>query len=169
MSKPELTDAELTFIEAREEAATKPKWRVVRALVDYPLGKPSNEPKYRCLQLDRDGYSTSPILKADAEFIAAARQDVPRLCATVRRLQAELAPFQPMSSDEAEAAMDAIEAIDEPKTYGMAPDELEHALKYATDDLYRANYLWHRYTAMHAIARGLRAENERLRALVAAR
>lgn len=86
-----MTEAELSAIEARVNAATPGPWNVIEendvgpndegywawlevgpAKVDMPTGGPEKEKKQA---------------ESDAEFIAHARADVPALIAEVRRLQ----------------------------------------------------------------------------------
>ena len=83
-----LTDAELAAMEARANAATEGDWRVVRRTpvmgafdIEYSRGSP---------------FFANTETLADADFIASARSDVPRLlaelkaererCAELRRL-----------------------------------------------------------------------------------
>lgn len=85
-----LSDADLAAIRERAEAATVGPWEATRArggsrllscviAPDDPTGD------------DRASAVTLDVLPADAEFIAHARTDVPRLLAEVERLTAEVA------------------------------------------------------------------------------
>jgi hypothetical protein len=71
-----MTALNLDAIEARANAATKGPWDLHRKGILAGVTDP-----------DGDGYIAEPPLRwTDAEFIAAARQDVPALVAEVRRL-----------------------------------------------------------------------------------
>ena len=72
-------ELDLDAIEARAEVATPGPWTIKRG------GVRSSE---WLLDPDLDGWGHIDF-EADAEFIAAARSDVPALVAEVRRLQAE--------------------------------------------------------------------------------
>lgn len=146
-----MTDSELDAMERRCAAARQGPW--YRRTINTGL---------KVVIRDAAGNNISP--QTDGHFIANARADLPRCLVEIRRLQAEverlraeLAPFQPMSNEEAEAALDAIGSP--PST----PEEIERILKYATDPEYRAEHLSNEFAKMSRIARGLRAENERLR------
>lgn len=99
MTKP-LTESDLNAIEARCEAATAGPWRMspASAASDKPARVTTSQ-MVRGYARDRrdigivceitDGAGRfDDQLDADANFIAAAREDVPRLVAEVRRLRA---------------------------------------------------------------------------------
>lgn len=75
----------------------------------------------------------------------------------IEQLEAEVAPFRPMTIEEAEKAFD--EAPDMP----LSEDEVEHGVKYATDAEYRAEHNHQMYLRQHGISRGFKAELDRLR------
>jgi hypothetical protein len=94
-----LTPAELTAIEARASAATSGPWSVAENKYrDYAVAIP--EPRFAAMWIVQGVYECDDpyddcqgnVLRAlrDAEFIAHAREDVPRLVAEVRRLRAAL-------------------------------------------------------------------------------
>ena len=91
-----LTPAELEAMQARADAATPGPWTVHNdARFDpdhYTISSPGNCPE---LDIRATEYVEHPFYgpqgKADADFIAAARADVPALLAEVRALQQELA------------------------------------------------------------------------------
>jgi hypothetical protein len=70
-------------------------------------------------------------------------------------VDAEAAPFRPMSIEDCEAALDA---IDDEDCKPMTPEQIEHGVKYATDADYRADYLKERFNEQLRINRGLRAD-----------
>lgn len=73
-----MTESELQAIEARAEAATEGPWHSEDGLVDMGMDKPT-------IDLIREDNC-----RANADFIAAARTDIPALVAEVRRLREEL-------------------------------------------------------------------------------
>ena len=87
MTSEPLTEPELDGIARRGAAASPAAWT---AFAGPGIGGPGfnrvsandSEPD---MYVDRDG---TPAATADLEFIASARQDVPRLLAEVRRLRA---------------------------------------------------------------------------------
>ncbi|MCG6495776.1 hypothetical protein [Kitasatospora sp. A2-31] len=96
-----LTEYELTTIERRAAAAAPGPWLARLEGPERGLGGESfieiqpdaetDEAIYVRRYVGADQVaSRDPLLHADLEFIAAARQDVPRLVAEVRRLQAVL-------------------------------------------------------------------------------
>lgn len=91
-----MTDEELQAIKARSKAATPGPWQVMArqcltawtpngvGIAGYGVGVADGEPLFE------------PALSCsqhDAEFIAAARQDVPALVAEIERLRSELGKF----------------------------------------------------------------------------
>lgn len=98
-----------------------------------------------------------------ADGIELSRLDlIHELCAAaqvIRRLLAELKPFQPMSLEEIDAEL---AAMDDGEAIPMLPEDIESAVKYATDPEYRAAYLYKRYVQMLRVNRGLRTEVNRL-------
>lgn len=89
--------------------------------------------------------------------------EIARLEARVKELEALYAPFRPMSLEEAERELDAIEA--EP----MEDGEVEHMVKYATNTEYRAEHLKNQFVRQSRASRGLRAEIARLKVALADR
>ena len=99
MTNP-LTESDLSEIEARCEAATSGPWKMSPA--SAVSNKPASVTALRMVRgHKRDRLETGTVceitdragrfddqLDADAHFIAAAREDVPRLVAEVRRLRA---------------------------------------------------------------------------------
>lgn len=87
-----ITADELAAIEARAHAATEGPWRTLRETDEFgTLGMPVVQ-MYRDEKLvvghSKDwGSMSEPVV--DAEFIAHAREDVPRLAAEVRRIRSE--------------------------------------------------------------------------------
>lgn len=82
MTNP-LTESDLSEIEARCEAATPGKWFVYHA----DAGPTVQVPKGWVALLDWKCCGGTLDQRANATFIAAAREDVPRLVAEVRRLR----------------------------------------------------------------------------------
>ena len=86
-----LTDAELDAIEARAEAATPAPWASA-----YHLGSPYKRQELRMLfggdgrALVRGARTYAALTTNDAHFVTAARTDIPRLVAEVRRLRRQL-------------------------------------------------------------------------------
>jgi hypothetical protein len=84
-----LTDAELDAIKARVVAASKAPWQSFVEGRDHTSG--DNFIRVGGLEDDEpDVYGsrdTGPASVADQDFIAHARQDIPRLLAEVRRLR----------------------------------------------------------------------------------
>jgi hypothetical protein len=74
-----VTTAELDAIEARAQAATEGPWATRDA--DRHMVRDAKDVVLYAYGLEKGGY-------ANAAFIAAARQDVPRLVAAVRELRA---------------------------------------------------------------------------------
>lgn len=90
----ELTDDELDAIEARSSAATpSPWWSWVEGrdgvAGDTFIGRGLDGARHPDLYLSTD--PGERVSSEDHDFIAAARQDVPRLVAEVRRLRGLLA------------------------------------------------------------------------------
>jgi hypothetical protein len=83
MNDEELTDDDLAAIEARCAAATPGPWKAWIEGRDHFAGD-------SIITTANDDMYVSPPLEADLDFIAAARQDVPRLLAEVRRLRRRL-------------------------------------------------------------------------------
>lgn len=81
MTEPKrLTDEELREIEQRAELATKGPWVII-----------SIDDVFAYVCFDSLPYKVAEVLSLrDAEFIAHAREDVPRLVEEVRRLNSEL-------------------------------------------------------------------------------
>jgi len=93
-----LADDEIETMLARANAATPGPWEAKRGplIVVCP---PSERENAESLSVAAPGikYGVVPqgiVHKSDAEFIAHARDDVPKLVAEVRRLQAELAKLR---------------------------------------------------------------------------
>lgn len=87
-----MTPERLAEIEELANAATPGPWRHERLL--YSDGTPYNT-NYQCWRFVEPAIcglwdGTDGPESADADFIAAARTDVPALCATVRKLILEL-------------------------------------------------------------------------------
>lgn len=86
-----ISGAELSAIQKRAEAASAGPWRSIVEGRDQPSGD-----SFIMVGLD-DGQADMyvfrdrrPAAAADLDFIAAARQDIPRLIAKLRRLRGEL-------------------------------------------------------------------------------
>ena len=98
-----MTDKELEEIEARERAATKGPWVSDNgACQQGRYGEPEGASIYsgeitivKGGAQDEQGGEVGVVTNEDADFIAHARTDVPRLTAEVRRLRAELARSVP--------------------------------------------------------------------------
>lgn len=88
-----MNKAELDAIEARAQAATPGPWEDCPQLVGVYGNKIDGFQHLRIanchIPLNGIEYVDLPSARANAAFIAAARQDVPALLAEVRRLQAE--------------------------------------------------------------------------------
>jgi hypothetical protein len=85
-----MTERELETIRARERAAAPGPWRVSRVANVYPstVGDGRSHPAVRGLRAPRRVYERAwQQVEADMEFMAAAREDVPRLLAEVERLR----------------------------------------------------------------------------------
>jgi hypothetical protein len=87
-----LTDAELDAMQRRADAASQGPWKSWIEGRDQESGSTfiqigGDDDRDEDMYVDRDDTPTSD---ADLDFIAAARQDIPRLIAEVRRLRAEL-------------------------------------------------------------------------------
>lgn len=87
-----MTESELAEIERREQAATPGPWRHSGNYITPPY---SPDYRYKITQLGGTKESPGLIARNDArlipdvQFIAHAREDIPKLLAEVRRLQAE--------------------------------------------------------------------------------
>ena len=68
---------ELAAMKAREKAATKGPWVVGMRIMDM----------FSIDTVDREAYLGDICSEQDSEFIAHARQDIPKLLAEVERLQ----------------------------------------------------------------------------------
>lgn len=112
-----LSDSDLAAIECRERHATPGPWVILNP--ESPEDFDGPYPKWRGVEADRpdavivpkcqgEGYTDS-ILNAD--FIAAARQDVPRLVVEVRRLRDERVRLRSSRSDLLHALVDAADAL----------------------------------------------------------
>jgi hypothetical protein len=77
-----LTEADLQAIEAREKAAKPGPW------ARHP------NPRFYVQWNEKHGEATDEEHEANAQFCAAAREDVPRLLAEVRALRAELEEYR---------------------------------------------------------------------------
>ena len=84
MEGAELTDAELGAIEARCAAATPGPWRSWIEGRDHTSGDSVITSRAHDIYLSPPPSHAAP---HDQDFIAAARQDIPRLIAEVRRLR----------------------------------------------------------------------------------
>jgi hypothetical protein len=83
-----MTDAELEAIEARANAATEGPWGFTYdGSSAWSIGPVSDPQLHRIANVYSRG---KEVEQADPEFIAAARTDVPKLVAEVRRLRALL-------------------------------------------------------------------------------
>ena len=78
----ELSPDELSAIEARANAATAGPWRSIIEGRDQDSGS-------SFIMTEGEDIYVSGATDADQDFIAHARQDVPRLLAEVRRLRSE--------------------------------------------------------------------------------
>jgi chromosome segregation ATPase len=79
--------------------------------------------------------------------------------ADVERLREELKPYQPLTLEEADAAIAAVDCDATP----MTDEEIAGYVKFATDPEYRTDHLQDRLTVYMRANRGLRYEVERLR------
>lgn len=93
----ELPDRELNEIEERSQAASPAPWEAFVEGRDHSSGDtiiriggldPSQPDMY--IHYSRPGPTLVPVPDADLDFIANARQDIPRLVAEIRRLRTEL-------------------------------------------------------------------------------
>jgi hypothetical protein len=87
-----ISDAELCAMQQRAEAASKGPWRSFIEDRDHECGSDfiqigSDDDREDDMYVSRDNKRASD---ADLDFIAAARQDVPRLIAEVKRLRHQL-------------------------------------------------------------------------------
>jgi hypothetical protein len=80
MDEAPLTEADLAAMEARASAATMGPWTSFVEGRDHSSGS-------SFVQTDGEDIELSRASVADQDFIAHARQDVPRLVAEVRRLR----------------------------------------------------------------------------------
>jgi hypothetical protein len=86
---PPISDVELDAMQQRADAASKGPWKSWIEGRDMTSGSTfiqigGDDDREEDMYVDRDDGPTSD---ADVDFIAAARQDVPRLIAEVRRLR----------------------------------------------------------------------------------
>lgn len=84
----ELTDQELQAIQQRYERASPEPWRSMIEGRDHTSGSSfimTGVPESRGTDIELSGATTE-----DQDFIAHARQDIPRLVAEIRRLRALL-------------------------------------------------------------------------------
>jgi hypothetical protein len=84
MADIEITDAELTAMESRAAAATAGPWKSFVEGRDHTSGSDFIKTAARA------DIELSGATKADQDFIAHARQDLPRLLNEVRTLRARL-------------------------------------------------------------------------------
>jgi hypothetical protein len=89
-----LSDAELDAMQQRADAASRAPWRSWIEDRDHECGSSfiqvgSDDDRDEDMYVSRDD---RPISDADLDFIAGARQDIPRLIAEVRRLRARTRP-----------------------------------------------------------------------------
>jgi hypothetical protein len=87
-----ISDTELRAMQQRADAASKGPWRSIIEDRDHECGSDfiqsgSDDEREDDMYVSRD---TTRASDADLDFIAAARQDVPRLIAEVKRLRDEL-------------------------------------------------------------------------------
>lgn len=86
-----MTENELIEIEARADAATDPPW----VTLGYPYVVSMYKGRYTVA--DCSSHAAEKIhcstRTANAEFMAHAREDVPKLISEVRRLQAQVAEY----------------------------------------------------------------------------
>ena len=86
-----ISDVELCAMQQRADAASKGPWRSFIEDRDHTCGdefiQVSDDEREDDMYVSR---GTKPAADADLDFIAAARQDVPRLIAEVKRLRDEL-------------------------------------------------------------------------------
>lgn len=82
-----MTDEELAEIAARADAATAGPWRPSKRDDFYGVVRDMGRP--RCVAVLSNPMTEMYQLALDAEFIANARDDVPKLVAEVRRLRDE--------------------------------------------------------------------------------
>jgi hypothetical protein len=85
-----MTDAELDAIEARAKAATPGPWTAEHEYIAAPVpgGRPNGEVIGDFIPSTRSRHVPVQQMRANATFVAAARDDVPALVAEVRRLTA---------------------------------------------------------------------------------
>jgi len=118
---PPLTDVELAEIEARANAATPGPWELCQSETHCHVVYPDDT--------HVGGVDGEHWWPADAEFVAHARTDIPRLLAEVRALRKELArtghlvaaalrwadlwPFVPGPGNDEEAREDALLACEQ--------------------------------------------------------
>lgn len=84
-----MTDQELQAIEERANAATPGPWKANESHYDFAVFAPHPSESGNTLIAQIDG-GISTDSERDADFIAAAREDVPALIAEVRDLRAKL-------------------------------------------------------------------------------
>jgi hypothetical protein len=91
-----ISDAELDAMQLRVDAASKPPWTSFIEGREHECGddfiRISDDDDEPDMYVSRHTgpYGTTPASDADLDFIAAARQDVPRLIAEIKRLRDEL-------------------------------------------------------------------------------
>lgn len=86
--EPLLSESELNEIEARVAAASAGPWKSFVEGRDHMAGS-------HFIRTGREDIELSGATIADQDFIAAARQDVPRLIAHIRALQKRLGMQMP--------------------------------------------------------------------------
>ena len=108
---------------------------------------------------DIKGYLAAGGIEPESANQAVVEDRLQRSLAAIAALDAEAAPFRPMSIE------DAVEAYGKANAEVLTEADIDKSGRYATDAGYRSEVLYERYIQQHAIARGLKAEVERLRKL----
>lgn len=118
------------------------------------MGVMLDESKHADLLNELDRMASLPMYTLRRTELRQAESLIVEQEKKIAALEAECAPFRPMSIEEAEAALDAIDEADCPP---MSPEQIEHGVKYATDAEYRAEWLKEKFNEQCRINRGLRA------------
>lgn len=130
MSDKDSVDARLAEIEQREQAATRGPWKPDERYIvggeDIPGSRPGGEVIAEAQpSMSRWPEYTIQMRRANAEFIAHARADVPWMSSQLRALLAENERLQGDVRRQTERA-DAVELI-ESRGRGLAQERADHA------------------------------------------
>lgn len=114
-----------------------------------------NSHEYECSSIisryDGKFYQRPECLERERDQLAKQLEAVKKEC---EQLKNELEPYRPMTMDEAEAAMESMDA--EP----LLEEDVQRYVRFASDPAYRAEYLQQRVKDYMHVNRALRTELE---------